>query len=117
MTLYVLAVAVQSFAWTPGRLPLPLGVVLALVPMVPAVWAMGGWLAMVRALDELQKRLHAEAGLFALAVVAIVTFSYGFLEAALSAPRVSMFFVWPLVCLAYGVGFALARRRYLAPEA
>ncbi len=112
MALYAVVVLLQGFLLEPGRFPLPVMVLLGLLPMLPAVWAMLGWLEAVRNFDELQRRIQAEAGLFALGLTAIVTFSYGFLEIYTGAPNLSMFWVWPLIAMSYLLGGARARRRY-----
>lgn len=112
MTLYVALVLLQGFLLEPAALPLVLVVPLALLPMVPAVWGMSGWLLAVRSMDELNRRIAGEAGLIALGVTAIATFSYGFLETYTPLPPVSMFFVWPVIAASYGLAMPLVRRRY-----
>lgn len=116
IALYGAAVAVQSSILRPDRFPLPVALVIALAPMVPAIWAMGGWLRAMRTFDELQQRVHAHAGLVALGSVAILSFSYGFLEATLDAPRLSMFFVWPTIGAAYAIALLVVRRRWFPDE-
>lgn len=109
---YSLLVVLQGFWLEPGRFPLALMVPLALLPVVPALWAMLGWLDAVRAQDELQRRIQAEAGLFALGTTALLAVSYGFLEVYLQWPRPSGFAVWVVIWAAYALGGARARRRY-----
>ncbi|TBU72195.1 hypothetical protein DNK10_21850 [Pseudomonas daroniae] len=52
---------------------------------------------------------------FALAITfvgtALLTFSYGFLEVA-GFPRLSMFFVWPVLASLWALGTFAAWRRY-----
>ena len=112
MSLYAGIVLLQGFLLEPGALPLAVMAPLALLPMVPAVWAMSGWLDAVRSMDELQRRIHSEAGLFSLGLTAVLTFSYGFLEIYLGLPRLSMFVVWLIIAPAFGLGNFLVRRRY-----
>ena len=83
----------------------------ALSPMLPA--AATAWIVLreLRRMDELQRRIQLEALGFSFAGTAILTFSYGFLE-GLGYPRLSMFTVWPILAVLWGVGLALARRRY-----
>ena len=112
MGLYAVLVVAQGFLLEPGAFPPVVMVPLALLPMVPAIWAMGGWLDAVRSMDELQRQIHSEAGLISLGLTAVLTFSYGFLEIYIGAPRLSMFVVWLVIAPAFALGNALVRRRY-----
>ncbi len=112
MTLYSAAVVLQGFLLEPNAFPLALMIPLALLPMLPALWGMAGWMRASREQDELQRRIQVEGALFSLGLTAILTFSYGFLELYMDLPRVSMFAVWPLIAATYVVGAQVARRRY-----
>ena len=112
IALYSVAVMLQGLLLEPNTFPLALMIPLTLLPMVPAVWGMAGWLRASRERDELQRRIQVEAALFSLGLTAILTFSYGFLELYTGLPRVSMFAVWPLIAATYVVGAQVARRRY-----
>ena len=112
MVLYALIVVLEGFWLEPETLSPALGVLFALLPMVPAVWAMLGWLEAVRTYDELQRRIFSEAGLLALGLSAAASFSYGFLEVYLGAPRLSMFVVWPFIAASYALALPLLGRRY-----
>lgn len=112
MVLY--AVVITATSLTSNRLELPpvLNVVLALLPMIPAVWAMLGWIRAVRGFDELQQRILGEGLYWALGLTSALTFSYGLLEAYAELPKLSMLYVWPVINVSFVVGQALARRRY-----
>lgn len=112
MVLYAVLVMVTSLTVDRLDLARPYLVVLALAPMIPAVWAMLGWVQAIRTKDELQRRIVGEGLFWSLGLTAALTLSYGFLEAYADFPPVSMFFVWPTICLTYCVGQVLARRRY-----
>ena len=96
---------------THGDVARPWRDLVALSPMLPA--AATAWIVLreLRRMDELQRRIQLEALGFSFAGTAILTFSYGFLE-GLGYPRLSMFSVWPILAVLWGVGLALARRRY-----
>lgn len=105
----VMVVAVSFvFDLVPHWLVIPL----ALLPMVPAVLAGFASIDDFRALDELQRKIQSEGILFSFFITAIGTFSYGFLEAYARFPKISMFFVWPVLAIGWAVGALLARRRY-----
>ena len=112
IALYSVAVVLQGFLLEPNAFSPLLMVPLALLPIIPALWGMAGWIRASREQDELQRRIQVEAALFSLGVTAILTFSYGFLELYMGLPRVSMFAVWPLIAASYMVGASFARRRY-----
>ena len=109
MTLYVIVVVTTGFVSGRPGLPQVFKIVLAHCPMIPAVWAMLGWIRAVRGFDEL---ILGEGLYWALGLTALLTFSYGFLEAYAEFPRLSMFVVWPLICVSFIFGQTLARRRY-----
>ena len=112
MVFYAVLVTVTSLTVDRFDLARPYLIVLALAPMIPAVWAMLGWLRAVRSLDELQQRIVGEGVYWSLGLTAALTFSYGFLEAYADFSHLSMFVVWPIICVTYVFGQALARRRY-----
>jgi hypothetical protein len=62
-------------------------------------------------LDELQRRIQLEALPFGFAGAGILTFSYGFLE-GMGFPHLNWIFVWPLMIALWGLGGAIARRKY-----
>lgn len=112
MALYALVVIAQGFLLEPSKFPTILMIPLALLPIIPGLWAMLGWLRAVRQMDELQRRIQSEAAAFSLGMTALVTFSYGFLEVYLQLPKLSMFWVWMVICAFYIPGTILATRRY-----
>jgi len=117
LVLYVVAIVLQNLFLAPeqlqtGGLPSVLVVLLAVLPMAPAVWAMLGWVEAVRGFDEMQRKMLSEAGLLSLGFAGISTFSYGFLETFLGLPRLSMFVVWPLISFSFLLAYPMVRRRY-----
>jgi hypothetical protein len=48
---------------------------------------------------------------FAFAATGLTTFSYGFLQ-TVGFPNLSWFIVWPVMSLFWGVGHAMAKRRF-----
>jgi hypothetical protein len=82
-----------------------------LVPMAGAVWCCWAVLRQLHRLDEMQLRLQLEGLAVAFAGTALLSVSYGFLE-SVGYPRLSMFYVWPLMAVLWQIGLLLARRRY-----
>lgn len=91
-----------------------LKVVIALLPMIPTLFAARAIARRIRDSDELQRRVQLEAAAIAGLVVGMFTFCIGFLQVAgvLPAFKGDMFLVWPLMCGVWGVAFWWAKRRY-----
>ena len=85
--------------------------VVALVPVAPAALVLFLFARRLAQLDELQRRIQAEAFGFAVAATALVTFAYGFLEGA-GMPHLNWTYVLPLIAALWGVGTAIFTFRY-----
>lgn len=83
----------------------------SLLPVLPCVLALWVVVRQTRRMDELQMRVQFEAIGFAFAGTALLTFSYGFLE-NVGLPRLSMFFVWPVMAVLWMIGGQISARRY-----
>jgi len=84
---------------------------LALAPVIPAIFAMIAYMHFVGRVDELQRRIQFEGLAFGFGGAGILTFSYGFLE-NVGFPHISWLFVFPLMIALWGIGVAIAARRY-----
>ena len=62
-------------------------------------------------MDELGRRIQLEALAFGFGAAGMLTFAYGFLENA-GLPKLSYVFVFPLMIALWGIGGAIATRRY-----
>lgn len=83
----------------------------SLMPMLPAAIVCAAVVAIIRRLDEMQRKLQFEALALSFAGTALLTFGYGFLEGE-GYPRLSMFVVWPLMALLWTIGTCLGRLRH-----
>jgi hypothetical protein len=84
---------------------------LALVPVIPVAFAVYFLTRAVGELDELQRRIQLEAFAVSLCGTGLLTFTYGYLELA-GLPHINPIFILPLMTLLWGVGMAIASRRY-----
>ena len=84
----------------------------AISPMIPVTLALFVWVRYYRTFDELQQRMALEALAFAFGGTALITFGYGFLDQA-GLPRISWYWVWPIMGSLWIIGGWLARRRWL----
>ena len=87
----------------------------ALLPVPAIAMAMRAIVRAIRDADELQRRIELEAVSIATAFVSLGYLAAGFLQAAkvVDIPAsAAMIWVFPLVCLTYGIAKAAVSRRY-----
>lgn len=89
----------------------PLKAPVVLLPLVPAAFALVAYLRFLSRMDELGRRIQLEALAFAFGVAGFLTFAYGFLENA-GFLMLSYIWVFPLMIVLWGIGGAVASRRY-----
>lgn len=110
MGLYVVVLVASQLVY--NRLPEhPLSGLVLLLPVIPVLYAFAAFIRSVREMDELQQRIQMEAFAFSLGLTGILTFTYGFLETA-GWPHLPLIWVFPISILLWGVGVAIASRRY-----
>ena len=84
---------------------------LVLVPLIPAAFALRAYLGFLTRMDELGRRIQLEALAIGFGAAGMLTFAYGFLEHA-GFPQLSYIWVFPLMIALWGLGGAIATRRY-----
>lgn len=83
----------------------------AVLPVLPVVYGMRAVIQRLGHMDELQQAVQLQALAFACGLTALTTFTLGFLENA-GLPRLSWIWILPLICVFWGLGLALAERKY-----
>ncbi len=89
--------------------------VIALLPVPPITLMLRAMIRYIRDADELQQRIELQAVSFATAFVSLLYLSGGLLQTArvLDVPAsAAMIWVFPLVCLGYGLAKIVVARRY-----
>ena len=89
--------------------------IVALLPLPPIGFAMRAIVRYIRDTDELQRQIELEAVSSATALVSMLYLAGGFLQAArvIDVPAsAAMIWVFPLICLVYGLAKMLISRRY-----
>lgn len=109
MAAYVVAVLV-TVKLTPDIDPV-FRVPFVLIPLIPAAFALRAYLRFLGRMDELGRRIQLEALAIGFGAAGMLTFAYGFLENA-GFPQLSYLFVFPLMIFMWGIGGAIASRRY-----
>jgi len=89
----------------------PLGYCIAFLPIIPSIFALLGFMRMFRGLDELARRIQLEAVAFSFLATCLITLAWAFQPNA-GLPRFDVSFVAPLLILLWGLGLAIAKRRY-----
>jgi hypothetical protein len=85
--------------------------VIALLPLIPVLFLITGFIRYLSGIDELQQRIQLQAIGFAAGTTGLLTFAYGFLELE-GFPSFSTFFIFPFMIMLWGVGLAYFSRRY-----
>ncbi|MEO6366271.1 MAG: hypothetical protein ABIO38_09545 [Luteimonas sp.] len=89
--------------------------VVALLPALPLALGVRAIVRYIRDADEMQRRIELEAVSIATACIAMLYMSAGFLQLAkvidISA-GVAMIWMFPLICLGYGLAKVVVSRRY-----
>jgi hypothetical protein len=94
-----------------GHLSVPWKYVVALLPVLPALWFATLFARHFGEMDELERKIQLEALAFAFSAAVILTLGYGFLQHA-GWPIPNWVWVWPLMGMCWLIGKFVARRRY-----
>jgi len=89
----------------------PLRYLVAVLPVVPAAFAMWAAIRYFRSLDELQRRIQFEGIAFSFLATCLLALTWGFLQNA-GLPHADVIWVAPLLVFLWGVGRCIAARRY-----
>ena len=88
---------------------------IALLPVPPIAMTLRAMIRYIRDADELQQRIELQAVSFAAAFVSLLYLTGGLLQSARVldvAASAAMIWVFPLVCLTYGLAKIVVSRRY-----
>ena len=86
-----------------AELPQWQATIMALLPVIPALFAVRAVLIFSRSWDELEKQQAMEGTLIAFLMVGMGTFSYGFLE-GVGFPPLETVWIFPILIFAQGIG-------------
>jgi len=98
-------VLTQAHPTAPWRVPL------ALAPVLPVALAFWAILRAVTRMDELQRHIQFEALVVAVGGIVGLTFAYGLLQ-TVGLPPLNLIYITPALVAFWGLGLALASRRY-----
>jgi ABC-type cobalamin transport system permease subunit len=109
--LYAIALMISVYLLKRLNPPAPQKYLIAILPVLPALWIPAVVLRFFREMDELQRRIQLEGLAFGFTAAAVLTLSYGFLQNA-GLPQLSWTWVWPIMAVCWSLGLAIAHRRY-----
>jgi hypothetical protein len=94
--------------------PTWLRVAAALLPVVPTALFLWVFIAGIRSMDELQRRVHLEALVIAFPLAVLLLMTLGLLQLAITLPIEDWSYrhVWVYLPMFYFLGLAIAWRRY-----
>ncbi|MDO5611240.1 MAG: hypothetical protein Q4G62_10810 [Pseudomonadota bacterium] len=115
MAIYAVLIAASLVLLKRGIEPVALRAVISVLPVLPMLWFIRGFLRYLRRIDELQKQIELEGIGVAAMLVSMLYFAGGFLQLAKVidiASGAAMIWVFPLMCLGYAIGKFNAMRRF-----
>ncbi|MGA7859291.1 MAG: hypothetical protein WCA11_15250 [Terracidiphilus sp.] len=89
----------------------PLRLLFAILPIIPALFAMWATIRYFRGLDELQRRIQFEGLAFSFVVTCLIALTWGLMQNA-DLPHLDIIWVAPMLVFLWGVGACVAKRRY-----
>jgi hypothetical protein len=87
-------------------------ILVALSPIAPALFVARSMVRMLSSCDELQLRIHFESLAFAFVGTALLTLTFGFLQALAGVAIANWVWVWPLMGTLFSIGKLIAKRKY-----
>ena len=84
---------------------------LAVLPAIPVGLGMVAFIRYLGRMDELQQRIQLAGLAFATGTIGLLTFTYGLLEIT-GLPHISWVWIFPAMILLWGLGTAVASRKY-----
>lgn len=107
---YVLLIIVSTLI-TRVFLDSPWRGLVAVTPVVPAIFMVMAFVRYLNGIDELQQRIQLMAIGFSAGVTGLLTFTYGFLE-NVGFPHIPLLWIFPTLILLWGLGAAFFSRKY-----
>lgn len=111
MAAYAGLVAVAAVAG-PAVSPGPAAWGLAVLPVLPALYALARLVAHIAAMDELQRLIHLQAAAVATGLTVVAGLTAGSLRAFGGLPPVDLVWAVPFAAVGWMAGLAFAKRRY-----
>ena len=84
---------------------------LAVLPAIPVGLGVAAFIRYLGRMDELQQRIQLAGLAFATGTIGLLTFTYGLLEIT-GLPHISWVWIFPAMILLWGLGTAVASRKY-----
>jgi hypothetical protein len=109
---YVVTLLAVTFLVPRPPQPDAIHVAAAILPLVPLFLALYQTYSGIRAMDELQRRIHVEGLLLSLIGTTAIVLGVGLLQMIAGIPAFGVFWLFVPICVLYALGACLASRRY-----
>jgi protein-S-isoprenylcysteine O-methyltransferase Ste14 len=86
-------------------------IVLALVPLAPALLMLRAYLVHLNSMDEFQRRMQTDALLVSTGIFVFGSFAYGFLEEWAGLPHLGTLWIFPIFTLVFSAVHIVIRLR------
>ncbi|WP_111978371.1 hypothetical protein [Algibacillus agarilyticus] len=103
MVIFLILIAVQTFAFELYELSMLLKVFFALLPVVPLIWSFFIYREYYLTMDEYLQRLTGESLIWITGLVGFSTFAYGMLAMKMPMPEFNIAFLLPIIFGCHGV--------------
>ena len=103
MLIFLLFIAVQTFAFELYELSMPMKVIFALLPVLPLVWSFFIYRKYYLSMDEYLQKLTGESLIWITGIVGFATFAYGMLAMKIPMPEFNIAFILPIIFGCHGV--------------
>lgn len=90
-----------------------LRIVIAILPVFPALYGLHAFITFYRAMDEFNRAVIAEANLWSVGVVGFISFAYAFAQSAADLlPEIGLIWILPSLVMVQGAAACIVRGRY-----
>ena len=111
MLIYVIGVFAITWAEDKSYLAPNALYFLTLIPIFGIfAWMWAQW-RYVQELDEYLSKLQTDAMMYGFMIITAIAMGWGLMELMTDVPRIPIFFAGPGFCFAYGISFAILKKR------
>ena len=103
MVIFLILIAVQTFAFELYELNFVMKVVMAVIPVLPLFGSVYFYRQYYLTMDEYMRKITGEALIWVIALVGFGTFIYGMLSMKMPMPEFNLALLFPSICIAQGV--------------
>jgi len=111
MVAYAIVLIASEWLIKQVQIANPVRYAIAVIPVIPLLFALAAFLKMLQRMDEMQLRIHVEAFGISLAITGFATFTLGLLE-NVGIPSPGIIWVFPMMIIVWGIAAFFVSLRY-----